>query len=205
MQLLNVILYNNSEALGSWYLRLLIRKSSCFKPWRRMPLEISVLNQNNKRLSRLAIISKHVAADKRKRFGNVWAVFCGGEFSSSFAGSFFYISVYFFWMQPFLCTLCILSLQDCLLWESAMLCWFRCVFSFFVLLLMVDARWEEPMAWWAPNVWVSLNDAYCFWQVMRLLWLKRLERIWLMRAVLFNWIQGVCGRGAPTQPYCNRT
>lgn len=68
-------------ALGLSYLRLLAQKGGCFKPQRRMLLDMSALNQNNKRLSRLAIISEHVAADKRKRFGTVWVDFCQGEFS----------------------------------------------------------------------------------------------------------------------------
>lgn len=88
VQLLNIILYNDSMALGFSYLSLPVRKSGCFKPQRRMPFKMSALNQN-KRLSRLAIISKHVAADKRKRFGTVWVDFCQGEFSFSIAGSFF--------------------------------------------------------------------------------------------------------------------
>lgn len=50
---------------------------------------MSVLNQNNKSLSRLAIISKHVAADKRKRFGTVWVDFCQEDFSSFIPDSFF--------------------------------------------------------------------------------------------------------------------
>lgn len=51
----------------------------------------------------------------------------------------------------------------------------------------------EPVAWWAPNVQASLKDAYCFWQVMRLLRLKRSEKAWLTGAVLVDWFQGVCG------------
>lgn len=76
-------------ALGLSYLSLRVQKSGCFKPQCRMLLDMSALNQNNKRLSRLAIISEHVAADKRKRFGTVWVDFCQGEFSFSVPGSFF--------------------------------------------------------------------------------------------------------------------
>lgn len=89
VHLLSLILYNNNMALGLSYLSLLIQKSGCFKPQRRMLLDMSALNQNNKRLSRLAIISEHVAADKRKQFGTVWVDFCQGEFSFSVPGSFF--------------------------------------------------------------------------------------------------------------------
>lgn len=153
MQLLNVILYNNSEAPSSRYLCLLIRKSSCFKPWRRMPLEISALNQNNKRLSRLAIISKHVAADKRKRFGNVWVVFCGGEFSSSVAGFFFFYTCLFLLnatlslhtVHPLPAGQFTVRISNVVLISMGLF--------FFFLMLMVDVRWEEPVAWWAPNVW----------------------------------------------------
>lgn len=77
-------------ALGLSYLSLLVQKSGCFKPQRRMLLDMSALNQNNKRLSRLAIISEHVAADKRKQFGTVWADFCRGEFSFAVPGSIFF-------------------------------------------------------------------------------------------------------------------
>lgn len=67
-----------------------------------MLLDMSMLNQNNKRLSRLAIISEHVAADKRKRFGTVRADFCQAEFSFSVQGSFFFflVPVYSFWTRP---------------------------------------------------------------------------------------------------------
>lgn len=62
------MLYNNDLALGLSYLTLLVQKSGCFKPQWRMPLDMSALNHNNKRLSRLAIISQHVAADEM----NAW-------------------------------------------------------------------------------------------------------------------------------------
>lgn len=67
-QLLGIILYNNNMALGLSYLSLCVQKSGCFYPQRRMLLAMSGLNQNNKSHSRLAIISEHVAADKRKQF-----------------------------------------------------------------------------------------------------------------------------------------
>lgn len=114
VQLLNIILYNDSMALGFSYLSLPVRKSGCFKPQRRMPFKMSALNQN-KRLSRLAIISKHVAADKRKRFGTVWVDFCQGEFSFSIAGSFFCTCLFLLNATLFFCTLCVLCLQGCLL------------------------------------------------------------------------------------------
>lgn len=74
-----------------------------------MLLDMSALNQNNKSLSRLAIISKHVAADKRKRFGTVWVDFCQGEFSFSIPGSIFFSPWYLFILSernPFLHSVC---------------------------------------------------------------------------------------------------
>lgn len=68
---------------------------------------MSVLNQNNKSLSRLAIISKHVAADKRKRFGTVWVDFCQEDFSFFIPGFlffFFLVPVYSLWKWPSLRT-----------------------------------------------------------------------------------------------------
>ena len=80
-----------------------------------MLLDMSALNQNNKRPSRLAIISEHVAADKRKQFGAVWVDFC------QFSFSFFSVPVYPFRMWPF-CTLCVLLPLGCLL-SDVVLIW----------------------------------------------------------------------------------
>lgn len=102
---------------------------------------MSVLNQNNKSLSRLAIISKHVAADKRKRFGTVWVDFCQEDFSSFIPDSFFRYLFIPFENDPSLHTVSPCFLQACLLQESTMLCWFRGV-----LMLMGDVQWEEPAA-----------------------------------------------------------
>lgn len=99
-------------------------------------------------------------------------------------------------------TVCVQSPQGCLLWESTMSCWFRGV-----LMLMEDAWREEPVAWWAPNVQLSLRDAYCFWQVMRLL---RFEEIGggLADGGCPSWLISRCvcehvGVG-PAQPQCFR-
>lgn len=128
-------------ALGFSYPSLLVRKSGCFKPQRRMPFEMSVLNQN-KRLSRLAIISKHVAADKRKRFGTVWVDFCQGEFSFSIAGSFFCTCLFLLNATLFLHTVCpfpaglfTLRVTDVVL-----------ISGLLFFMLTEDAQWEEPMA-----------------------------------------------------------
>lgn len=58
-----------------------------------MSSEMSALNQN-KRLSRLAIISLHVAADKRKRFGTVWVnLFAKENFLSPLLSVFSYLFI----------------------------------------------------------------------------------------------------------------
>lgn len=93
---------------------------------------MSVLNQNNKSLSRLAIISKHVAADKRKRFGTVWVDFCQEDFSSFIPDSFFRYLFIPFENDPSLHTVSPCFLQACLLQESTMLCWFRGVLMLIV-------------------------------------------------------------------------
>lgn len=61
-----------------------------------MSSEMSALNQN-KRLSRLAIISLHVAADKRERFGTVWVnLFAMENFLSLLQALCFFLPVYSF-------------------------------------------------------------------------------------------------------------
>lgn len=145
-----------------------------------MLLDMSALNQNNRRLSRLAIIS------------NMWLQTKGNRLSwflpkETFLSFFFFFCTCLFPFSPlFLHTA--FFLQGCLLLESTQLHWLQAV-----LMLMEDVRREELMAWWAPNVQASLRDANCLWQVMRLLRWRRSEKAWLTGAVLADWIQGVCG------------
>lgn len=73
------IIYNNNTVTSLTYLTLDQQMSGS---WVLGALQMSELNQNNKRLSRLAIISEHVAAHRREHFGTVWVDFWQ-------AGSFF--------------------------------------------------------------------------------------------------------------------
>lgn len=56
--------------------------------------KMSELNQNNKRLSRLAIISEHVAEHRREHFGTVWDDFLAGGLL------FLSVPVYSAWKRP---------------------------------------------------------------------------------------------------------
>lgn len=108
---------------------------------------MSELNQNNRRLSRLAIISQHVAAHTREHFGTVW-----GDFWR--IGSFFLGTCLFRLNATLHRTLSFPFRAVYALWKSTMLCWFRCVF---------DANGGCSGPWWAPNVALKMLIAFDRW------------------------------------------
>lgn len=164
------MLYNNNMALGLSYLSLCVQKSGCFYPQRRMLLAMSGLNQNNKSLSRLAIISEHVAADKRKRFWSRLGWFLPRRI-------FFLHPRLFFWylfISPkynppppplFLHVVGLFPQELCGLRVTVVVLGSGC--------LGANGGCSAGLDWWALMSLTLMIDAYCTWQVMRPLWLRR--------------------------------
>lgn len=117
---------------------------------------MSELNQNNRRLSRLAIISKHVAAHRREHFGTVWDDFWR-------TSSFFSVPVYSATLHR---TLCPSPLGMFMLFERQ-----RCCVDFGVFLMLMEDAWGCLMSSKCCS-----EDAYYMWQVMRILCSRKLSR-----------------------------
>lgn len=133
---------------------------------------MSELNQNNRRLSRLAIISQHVAAHRREHFGTVW-----GDFWH--IGSFFLGTCLFRLNATLHRTLCPSPSGLFMLFESQ-----RCCVDFGVfLMLMEDALGldELQMLLWRCLLHLTGDEDYLFQETQP------------TGAVPLDRLQGVCG------------
>lgn len=146
-QRFDIILNNHNTVPSLTYLSL---DSQMSGSWALGALQMSELKQNNKRLSRLAIISKHVAAHRREHFGTVWVDFWR-------AGSFFGTCLF----CPNVTLRHMLSPAPSgvfILFESQ-----RCCVDFGVYIFFSYANGGCSVTWWGPNVALKMLITFDRW------------------------------------------
>lgn len=168
-------------ALGLSYLSLLVQKSTCFKPQRRMLFRhVSAQSKQQEAFTS----GNHLRACGCRQKETVWKslIFAKENFLSPTQALFVLVPVYSLWTRP-LFSRCVSFPFRAV--YSAMSCWFRGV-----LMLMEDVR-----CGWSP--W-SLMSSKCWGVAERCLLLLTgdevfaVEEAWLTGVVLFDWFQGVC-------------
>lgn len=146
-QRFDIILNNHNTVPSLTYLSLDEQMSGS---WALGALQMSGLKQNNKRLSRLAIISKHVAAHRREHFGTVWVDFWRA--GSFFGTCLFCPNVTLHYM------LCPAPSGVFILFESQ-----RCCVDFGVYIFFSYANGGCSVTWWGPNVTLKMLITFDRW------------------------------------------